>query len=298
MKNAWKTFQGRLDVVEQNQKTQEGDITTIKTRTKVLERDNMATKGRLDRTGKKMEEITEDVKNMQVQIGELQEKTKQLTEAAGSKQAPPPVPPQQPDPWGEYLRRNGRTVAPPVSPPLPSPSAQGEKGESLTEDEKRTLVLGGWLRDTKRAIIEQEFADIAAIEGFKALVDTDKLVVYGPRRSVGMLKFQEREGEDYNAVRNRMWETIRFLQQLRQPLKSTKEEGEVKLLWGSFVKTRQARAKSAHVSLIRRVTIGLALDSKDANGSIACSGVAAKNLEAHLTALLVRVNMYFFLEGG
>ena len=65
-----------------------------------------------------------------------------------------------------------------------------------------------------------------------------------------------------------MWEVIRFLSQAKHPLESTKAEGEVRTVWASFVKTRNARMKSAHVSLVRRVTIALTLDARTENGGI------------------------------
>ena len=41
-------------------------------------------------------------------------------------------------------------------------------------------------------------------------------------------------------------------------------------MWATFVKTKAARAKSSHVSMVRRVTIALAMDAKNEAGGIAC----------------------------
>ena len=108
------------------------------------------------------------------------------------------------------------------------------------------------------------------LEDLKKLIDVDKLVIYGPRRSVGMLKFTLREGESQGELRNRMWETIKLISNLKHTLASTRDGDEYKTMWASFVKTRNARVKSALVSMVRRVTIALALDAKDSNGGIAC----------------------------
>ena len=52
-----------------------------------------------------------------------------------------------------------------------SSGATGEKNpDELSEDEKRTLVVGGWLRDTRRAIIEEESAAVLGNEVVKKLL--------------------------------------------------------------------------------------------------------------------------------
>ena len=39
-------------------------------------------------------------------------------------------------------------------------------------------------------------------------------------------------------------------------------------MWASFVKTKSARAKSSLVSMVRRVTCALAMDSKNSEGGV------------------------------
>ena len=83
---------------------------------------------------------------------------------------------------------------------------ENDRGDTLTEDERRTLVVGGWLQDTRRSTIEEEAGVIFQTAEFKDILDADKLTIYGPRRSVGMLKFVQRDGESENDMRNRMWQ--------------------------------------------------------------------------------------------
>ena len=47
---------------------------------------------------------------------------------------------------------------------------------------------------------------------------------------------------------------------LKHQLPSTRTAGEGRTIWTSFVKTRNARARSSHVSMIRRVTMELSND--------------------------------------
>ena len=123
----------------------------------------------------------------------------------------------------------------------------------LSDEERRTLVEGGWLQDTKRSIIEEESAAVLSMAAIKTLIDVEKLAIYGQRRSVGMLKSTCREGETMEQVKDRMWRVIKLVSGLKHQLPSTRMGREGKTLWISCVKSKNARARSAHVSLIWRV---------------------------------------------
>ena len=142
-----------------------------------------------------------------------------------------------------------------------------DRGDTLSEEDKRTLVVGGWLQDTRRGVIEEESSVLLGMDEIKALIDADRLAIYGPRRSVGMLKFTMREGEKEGDMRNRMWQTIKVIARVKHVLPSTRLGGDQRTLWASFVKTKNARVRSTHVSLIRRVTIGLARESEAEDGA-------------------------------
>ncbi|CAE7254887.1 pol [Symbiodinium sp. CCMP2592] len=269
MKEAWRSFQGRLDKVESEQLQQQHEMINIRTRTAAVEKTGAQLQKNVELQGKNLDELAEDVKNMKVQITDLKNRPPEapreppLDDTRG-RGAPVPS-----DPWAEYARRRGDLAQGNPSSVGEQASGSGDRqGDVLTDDEKKTLVVGGWARDTKRSIIEAESATVLAMEGMKALIDVEKLAIYGPRRSVGMMKFQQREGETFADVKNRMWAVIRLVANAKIELPSTNDFGEAKLMWASFTKTRSARLKSSHVSMIRRVTCDLAFSSKNAEGGI------------------------------
>ena len=277
MKSAWSTFrssvQDRLDGIEQEQKSSHFEINNLQSRTRVVEKDLIGCRQQTDLNTKHLDELTEEVKNMKVQLAE--------GKAASSSGVNFPAqiaaaPGGTVDPWGEYLKK--RQVH--DKPDGGDQKDQRDRGDMLTEDEKKTLVLGGWLQDTKRAVIEEESAVILQMEEVKTLIDVDKLAVYGPRRSVGMLKFVVREGETMNDVKNRMWEFVKLVSRLKVQLASTRTGNECRTLWASFVKTKTARTMSSHVSMVRRVTMGLAADVLASNVS-GIAGIVADQQSAY-----------------
>ncbi|CAE7028558.1 unnamed protein product [Symbiodinium sp. CCMP2592] len=277
MKQAWRSFQGRLDKVETVQTQQQHEMVNLRTRTHKLEKDTESMRQMNDQTNRNVDHLTEEVKNMKVQWEEIKLSAWPAANAVMPRDAKDPKnSAMTSDPWSEYLRGKGRNLGRHGDTEdhraAAASSADGggqrdKNPDALTEDEKRTLVVGGWLRDTRRAVIEEESAALFATENIKNLLDSTKLMIYGPRRSVGMLKFQQREGESYEQMKHRMWETVKLVAAAKYSLPSTKEGGDVRTLWASFVKTKSARSKSALVSMVRRVTIALALDARDEQGS-------------------------------
>ena len=275
MKTAWQNFQGRLAHIEGMQEHQGAEldkhkesISHLKARTKALEKDAISHRQANEQNARNLDVLTEEVKNMKVQW-EMQSSS---SKAPGF---PEPVAPPAPqlDPWAQFLRQQRDQGQPGENPALQGNlQSGGERNpDVLTEDEKRTLIVGGWLRDTRRSIIEAESATIIGNEDLKKLLDAEKLTIYGPRRSVGMLKFKERDGESFQAMRERMWDTIKFIAAAKHMLPSTKETGdEAKPMWASFVKTKTARVKSSLVSMVRRVCCALALDAKTPEGGVRC----------------------------
>ena len=269
MKDAWRSFQGRLDQVETMQVQQNHEMINIRTRTSALEKQGVTVQKNLDTTNKNVDALAEEVKNMKVQLGDLQARPlpgsipegRTASGVTNNNAGAPPA-----DPWADFLRRQGRGELERSGPP---PAPDGLKpAESLTEDEKRTLVFGGWARDTKKSIIEQESEVFLRTDGMKALIDVDHLSVFGPRRSVGMMKFCQRDGETFANMKTRMWEVVRLVGATKLELPSTKEFGSVRTLWASFVKTKTARIRSSLVSQVRRITCELALEAKNAEGGI------------------------------
>ena len=159
------------------------------------------------------------------------------------------------DPWADYLNKkksgeehNGGN------------GSAKEDGRALSEEDQRTLIVGGWLPDTRRAKIEEEAKTILEHDTIQPLIDAEKLVVFGPRRSFGMLRFQPRGDESPVDLKKRMWEVVSKIRGGKFALPSTQgEHGHGgKTAWASFLKTPEARRRSALCSLIRRVTMQLA----------------------------------------
>ncbi|CAE7312415.1 pol [Symbiodinium sp. KB8] len=138
--------------------------------------------------------------------------------------------------------------------------------DGMTDEEKRTLILGGWPQDTKKAIIEAESKTFLEHPSMQGLVDVAQATVYGPRRSVGSLKFEYRDNEDYKAVRERMWNVVKAVRTRAEVFPSAKNQQNPRPAWAAFVKTPEARKRTGLVSQVRRVTIQLAIDCTDENG--------------------------------
>ncbi|CAE7836114.1 unnamed protein product [Symbiodinium sp. CCMP2592] len=268
MKSAWHSFQGRLENVEREQGKTTFEVCNLQARTRVLEKDLGQQRQTSTAHATALESLTADVKNLRVKLDDLSARGSPAVAGSG----PPGDAAPAGDPWAEYLRHH------PSGRPAPagndgkdggaraSGSSADDRGDALSEDDKRTLVVGGWLQDTKRSIIEEESAAILNLPEVKNLVDSEKLLIFGPRRSVGMLRFSVRDGEDFQGMKTRMWELVRALGRIKHILPSTKASGEEKTMWASFVKTKNARLRSSHVSLTRRVVISLTKDGGHPNG--------------------------------
>ena len=277
MKESWRVVEDRLGKLENQQRNQSGEISSLAGRTKINERDVMNLKKTVDVNGKKVDDLAEEVKNLKVKLSD------------GKTGGPNPL---AVDPWGDYLQRQqhvprGNLSGPggqgsvargsPNLGPLPQgegvgdgrPQVVGGDMDVLSDEDRRTLIIGGWLQDTRRATIEEEAQLLLLNPEIKALVDVEKIAVYGPRRSVGMIKFTQREGEhSFEEVKNRMWQVIRATAKLKIPVESAKSMGEERAMWASFVKTRTARVRSSHINMVRRVTIALVSETKDEGAGV------------------------------
>ena len=219
-----------------------------------------------------MDALTEDVKNLKVHLAEVQQQQQQPGVSSGS-EGPRTNMKAPVDPWAEFLRarQNG----------APSGSRRGgdkggvqgevfknvDQGDYLSEEDQRTLIVGGWSQDTRKATIEIEALTVLQRADIQPLLDVDKISVFGPRRSVGMIRFVQRDDEpSLAAVRERMWKVVRAIADAKIKFPSTAALGEDRNAWASFMKTKTARARTAHISLVRRVTIQLAMDTKDDGG--------------------------------
>ena len=251
------TFGNRLKNVEKHVSNLKGEQQSVKGRVKAVEKQNVDLKTMADVHARRIEEVTADLQQLR-------------TEIKDGKVDGQPIPAKSTgngvslDPWAQYIHQHKETIA------QGNVAVQGAKpasaDDSLTEEERRTLVVGGWPQDTRRSVIEEESKTLLADSSICQLVDQAQVTVWGPRRSVGMLKFVPRAGEGEKELRNRMWGVVKAIRELKQIFPSAEATGDPKPAWGAFVKTREGRKRSQLVSQVRRVTMQLAMDTKTDQG--------------------------------
>ncbi|CAE7219179.1 pol [Symbiodinium sp. CCMP2592] len=276
MQDTWRSFEHRIGKVETQQKNQVGEISSLSGRVKINEKDVAVVKKNQQTNDKKVEKLVEDVANLKVQLEGVQQSVGEVKGDAKMDVGGGAL--GGVDPWADYLR----TKRPPFSGghPVPSgnpagsnlgsgPGASLDHADGLSEEDRRTLIIGGWMQDTRRATIEEESQALLQHPEIRPLLDSEKLAIYGPRRSVGMLRFSLREGEKgLEEVKSRMWQVVKKTAALKLNLASARDLGEDRTMWAAFVKTKTARVRSAHISLVRRVCISLASDSKNDAGAV------------------------------
>ena len=129
-----------------------------------------------------------------------------------------------------------------------STQASSEQPSGTTDARRRlTLVIGGWPRDTKKAVI---LSDIhKAINALKLQNDLDEEpFCTGPRRSSALVPFKQRPGEDLSATRDRMHRFLNAFGKAKPPI-----AGQSKGMWCGHSKTKQERDISGHCSLTRAI---------------------------------------------
>ncbi|CAE7848677.1 pol, partial [Symbiodinium necroappetens] len=233
MKDAWKTFENRLGNIETQQSKQVGEMASMAGRIKITEK----------------EALTEDVKKLKVQLEEKSARTAEYRLALSRCHMVVNK--------DRKIHKGGDVLG----------SARGDP-DALSPEDQKTLIVGGWMQDTRRSVIETEANDVLKLPEVAPLLDTDKISVFGPRRSVGMIRFTEREGETMKDVKERMWQVIKIVAKAKIVFASTQNLGENRTAWVAFVKTRTARTRTAHISMIRRVTMALAAEVKDEGGGV------------------------------
>ena len=169
------------------------------------------------------------------------------------------------DPWAQYLKNKTKSENKSTDH-----NAANVGREELSEEDRRTMIVGGWSQDTKKATIIEEAKIFLERDEVKQLVDQSELLVWGPRRSFGALKFKPRGDEQENSIRDRMWGVIKALRANPVTLPSSAPEngGVAKNMWIQFVKTKEARKRSQHCSLLRRLCLELARDTQAAGEQV------------------------------
>ncbi|CAE7902753.1 pol [Symbiodinium microadriaticum] len=144
-------------------------------------------------------------------------------------------------------------------------------GDSKSGDDahrrQRTLIYGGWARDTRRGELLEELKKATESLGVAKYMDEAPFTT-GVRRSIALSSFRERPGESYTDMRARMQFIIRAFYESEVIGKQGKK------LWCSWSKSKQERVHSSHASLFKRI-VGdidrvklLELDVEWAQGSV------------------------------
>ncbi|CAE7463550.1 unnamed protein product [Symbiodinium sp. CCMP2592] len=175
------------------------------------------------------------------------------------------------DPWAQFRARKG-SAFPAAAAATEGPPRGGR--EELSDDDKKTLIIGGWMPDSRRQLIIDEGKGFLERDEIKNDLDQTELTVWGPRRAFAVLKFKQRDGEEIRDVRNRMWKIIQNLRATPHRLPSTAgSDGLGRPMWAQFTKTREARRRASHGSMLRRVCTNLV---KDAEISKEAHNISAK----------------------
>ncbi|CAE7532192.1 unnamed protein product, partial [Symbiodinium sp. CCMP2456] len=87
------------------------------------------------------------------------------------------------DPWADYRVKHG------PAPGMPGPPAAGSRDpqhpdaaprDELSEEDRRTLIVGGWVQDSKKQTILDESKPFLERDGVSNLIDQKDLIVWGP----------------------------------------------------------------------------------------------------------------------
>ncbi|CAE7832402.1 unnamed protein product [Symbiodinium sp. CCMP2592] len=126
-------------------------------------------------------------------------------------------------------------------------------GRDDADRRARTLVYGGWARETRRKIILDDLAGLLSSLQVSDLLDSDPFTT-GARRSMALSSFKQRAHESFADMRSRMHKIV---------IAFAKGGLEIKgggRAWCSFSKTKAERAKGAHAGWIKRVVSEMKAD--------------------------------------
>ena len=118
---------------------------------------------------------------------------------------------------------------------------------SKHQDERLTVVVGGWPRDTKRQQILSKLSKLVQDLELADSLDRDPFVT-GARRSFALIPFHQRWHERRDDCRDRMYTVINRIMQAKVTLPS-----QDRPLWAAVSKTPMERAKAQHCNLVRNL---------------------------------------------
>ncbi|CAE7247126.1 unnamed protein product [Symbiodinium sp. CCMP2592] len=133
-----------------------------------------------------------------------------------------------------------------------APGKVSSVGDDLSR-RQRTLVFGGWNRDTRRVDLLSELKDGLESLGVAPMMDEPPFTT-GARRSMALAAFRERANESFAAMRSRMQAVVRAFAE------ANVQGRQGKKLWCNWSKTRLERAHSSHAAWIKKVVAGVDSD--------------------------------------
>ncbi|CAE7281359.1 R1A1-element\ORF2 [Symbiodinium sp. CCMP2592] len=136
------------------------------------------------------------------------------------------------------------------------PKFQGLGGDDGAR-RARTLVYGGWPRESRRKVILQELQEHLDTLGVASLVDHEPFTT-GARRSMALSGFQQRAGESFQDMRSRMHKIVLAFSSGNI---TNKQGGRI---WCSYSKSKAEREKGSHAGWVKRASASL-LDITEVN---------------------------------
>ena len=280
MHNVWGEVKTKVEMIDQRSTETKEAIVSFSGRLSVTEKDNVLQQTELAKHTNQIQGLEHAVDDLKQQMAEIKVQgvnanSSGSREGAHASHASPGA-----DPWAQYLQRRGHAGGnggdkggTDLMQAKRLPTGGGEPDrEGMSEEDKRTLIIGGWLQDTKKETIINEASEILGREELKQYLDEAKITVFGPRKSFGVIRFHDRPGENFYLVKERMWAVIKYVNALKHVWNSASGQG--KPAWISFMKSKGARQRSGHASMIRRIAVDLAGDAKDGQGAPKCPEAA------------------------
>ena len=117
---------------------------------------------------------------------------------------------------------------------------------SRSED-RQTVVVGGWPRDTRRQQILSKLSSVISDLDLTNLLDRDAFVT-GARRSFALIPFSQRRHESKEDCRERMHSVIGRIMRAKITLPS-----QDRPIWAAVSKPPAERARAQHCSLVRNL---------------------------------------------
>ena len=139
----------------------------------------------------------------------------------------------------------------------PRASTKASTDDHGGRDRRLSLVYGGWEKGTRRPVILSDLDGALQRLDLKQHIDEAGFTT-GARRSVALMNFHLREGEDYGQLRRRMFVIISAFAG-KEVLNS-----QGRKFWVSVSKSAAERRKGSHTAWIKRTLDHLGVDLQKA----------------------------------